>query len=65
MTFKQFIEFIRTYESDTFSASSEGISMVETKAIAETLIQRLVDFNLDGIMIQSALDHIRDYKKPY
>lgn len=55
---EQLITEIMNYESDTFSASGEELKPEEAEAIADKLVEGLLE-NIDGVKISSALDEIR------
>lgn len=59
MTFKEFAEHIRTYESNTFSASGWKITKSEATKVAESFLEVFID-NIDGIGITDSLDEIRE-----
>ncbi len=58
--FGQFIDYIREYESDTFSAEGSQITATEAQQVAYRLMNWLVENRLDGVMIDSILSDIRN-----
>lgn len=59
MKWVQFIDVIRDYESDTFSASGSEISLAEAEKVAEELLANWTDKYLDGVSIDVFLDKVR------
>jgi hypothetical protein len=60
MKFDEMVGEIMKYESDTFSADVWNIKVKEAKKIAESLLQIMMDNYVDGIMLDSILEDIRD-----
>ncbi len=58
MTFNEFVDFIRDYDSDTFPARK--MSRYRVKQIAHKLLDYFVNNRLDGVLISDALEQIRE-----
>ena len=58
--YAKLLQDIREYESDTFSASTSGITDNEVILVAEKLIDGWSDNHLDGVSIDSVLYDIRE-----
>lgn len=58
--FGQFVDVIKDYESDTFSAEGSEITATEAQQVACRLINWLVENRLDGVMIDGMLSDIRN-----
>ncbi len=63
ITFKEFVERIYNYESDTFSCSGEYLSKKEAKEIAENILHYIINNDIDGVWLKEGLDLIREEKK--
>lgn len=59
MTFKQFVEMICEYESDTFSAEGSQITEDEAIKVAEKYLDS-VEAHIDGVGIDARLDEVRE-----
>lgn len=55
-------EYIREYESNTFSASGSEITSKEIRRVAEKCINWFVENRLDGVIRDDFLSDIRDNK---
>lgn len=53
------VEYIKEYESDTFSASGWEITDAEAVRVARRLIQWFIDNRLDGVLIADIMDDLR------
>jgi hypothetical protein len=58
MTFNEFVNYIRDYDSDTFPARK--MSRYRVKQIAHNLLDYFVNNRLDGVLISEALEEIRE-----
>ena len=63
MNFGEFMNHIEDYESDTFSASAEKISVTEKIKIANKLLDIFVNNNIDGVLLSQVLQEIREEGK--
>ena len=57
--FGQFVDMIREYESDTFSAEGSEITPTEAQQVAYRLINGWAEEHLDGVSIDHILYDIR------
>lgn len=53
-------QYIKEYESDTFTAEGSEITDDEALRVARRIIQWTVDNRLDGVMIDEFLSDIRE-----
>lgn len=56
-------EAVAKYESDTFSASGHKVTPGESQRVADMLIKKWSGEYLDGVLIASALDMVRESDK--
>ena len=63
ITFKDFVDEILSYESDTFSAECDKITRKEAVRVARIMLLSWRNHDLDGIMISDVLEHIRETRK--
>jgi len=62
MKFKDFINEILEYESDTFSATGESLLSKEAEQIAEKILENIRDTEIDGVWLRNILNEIREEK---
>lgn len=60
MKFKEFVNEILEYESNTFSATGETLSMKEAEQIAEKILESINNNEIDGVWISDILNEIRE-----
>lgn len=58
--FGQFVDVIKEYESNTFSAEGSEITPTEAQQVACRLLKAWSDDHLDGVMIGGYLSDIRN-----
>ena len=63
MKFKDFVQGLLEYESDTFSTSGKKMLKREANNIAERMLESFWDYHVDGIWILEILEEIRDKKQ--
>ena len=63
LSWEKIVEFIKTYESDTFSASNLNLTEEEADRIARIIIRNLLEDDVDGIKLSFALDIVRIEKE--
>ena len=59
-TLERLKQHIRTYESDTFSATTENLTEEEVDKILAFLLNQLINNKYDGVDMQIALEQIRN-----
>ncbi len=55
---KRLVAYLMTYESDTFSASGEGLTQKQAEKMAQKIIDDALN-GLDGIAVGGYLDEVR------
>lgn len=63
MTFKEFIKFIKAYESHNFCG--DGLNDAEAEEIAELVLGNYANEKLDGVTLSNAYHVLREEKDDY
>jgi len=59
MTMQEFVDIIKTYESDTFSASGWNPTDEEALSVAQQILYHWVNNKLDGDLLAEVMEDIR------